>query len=180
MIEGMPASSSMAIPIGRRSHCGHSSVRKIAIPIPTGIAISIAMKEVTNGPYIGPTAPRTGRATQAQRQQKREAVFPHRRPGAHDQRQDDAAEDQEHRDRAGAGDPVESDVSEPEGTERPGAIKAPLNFDCLVDVALNGHVCHANPLLFLAPRPGRRAWRGNRRVPLVLTFVNEPAAIRYE
>src|SRR5579859_2999730 len=56
----MPASSSIAIPIGRRSHCGHSSVRKIAMPRPTGIAISIAMKEVTSVPYIGPSAPSTG------------------------------------------------------------------------------------------------------------------------
>ncbi len=40
----------MAMPIGRRAHCGHSSVRKIAMPSPTGIAISIAMNEVTSVP----------------------------------------------------------------------------------------------------------------------------------
>jgi hypothetical protein len=50
MIEGMPASNSMAIPIGRRIHCGHSSVRKIATPSPTGMATSIAMKEVIKVP----------------------------------------------------------------------------------------------------------------------------------
>ncbi len=50
----------MAMPIGRRAHCGQSSVRKIATPSPTGIAISIAMKEVTSVPYIGPRAPSTG------------------------------------------------------------------------------------------------------------------------
>ena len=35
------------MPIGRRSHSGHSSVRKIAMPRPTGTAISMAMIEVT-------------------------------------------------------------------------------------------------------------------------------------
>ena len=47
MIEGMPASSSIAMPIGRRSAGGQSSVRKIAMPSPTGTAISMAMSEVT-------------------------------------------------------------------------------------------------------------------------------------
>ena len=37
----------MAMPIGRRSHCGHSSVRNIAIIRPIGTAISMAMNEVT-------------------------------------------------------------------------------------------------------------------------------------
>ena len=50
MMLGMPASSSMAMPIGRRSHCGHSSVRKNAIIKPTGTAISMAMNEVTSVP----------------------------------------------------------------------------------------------------------------------------------
>ncbi len=40
----------MAMPIGRRSHCGQSSVRKKAIIKPTGTAISIAMSEVTTVP----------------------------------------------------------------------------------------------------------------------------------
>ena len=40
----------MAMPIGRRSHIGHSSVRKIAIIRPTGTAISMAMNEVTTVP----------------------------------------------------------------------------------------------------------------------------------
>ena len=50
MIEGMPASNSMAMPIGRRSHCGQNSVRKIAMPRPTGMAIIIAITEVTSVP----------------------------------------------------------------------------------------------------------------------------------
>ncbi len=40
----------MAMPIGRRSHCGQSSVRKKAIIKPTGTAISMAMNEVTMVP----------------------------------------------------------------------------------------------------------------------------------
>jgi hypothetical protein len=32
----------------------------MAIPKPTGMAISIAMNEVTSVPYIGPSAPSTG------------------------------------------------------------------------------------------------------------------------
>ena len=47
MMLGMPASSSIAMPIGRRSHIGQSSVRKTAISSPTGTAISIAMNDVT-------------------------------------------------------------------------------------------------------------------------------------
>ena len=50
MIEGMPASNSMAMPIGRRSQIGQSSVRKIAMPRPTGMAITIAITEVTSVP----------------------------------------------------------------------------------------------------------------------------------
>ena len=40
----------MAMPIGRRSHSGQSSVRKKAISRPTGTAISMAMSEVTSVP----------------------------------------------------------------------------------------------------------------------------------
>ena len=40
----------MAMPIGRRSHSGHSSVRNNAIISPTGTAISMAMNEVTSVP----------------------------------------------------------------------------------------------------------------------------------
>ena len=50
MIEGMPASSSMQTPIGRFSQGGQSSVRKMAMPMPTGTAISSAMIEVTTVP----------------------------------------------------------------------------------------------------------------------------------
>ena len=47
MMLGMPASNSIAMPIGRRSNIGQSSVRKNAIIRPTGTAISMAMSEVT-------------------------------------------------------------------------------------------------------------------------------------
>ena len=40
----------IAVPIGRRSHCGHNSVRNIAIRSPTGTAISIAISAVTSVP----------------------------------------------------------------------------------------------------------------------------------
>ncbi len=40
----------MAMPIGRRSHCGQSSVRNIAISRPTGTAISMAISDVTSVP----------------------------------------------------------------------------------------------------------------------------------
>ncbi len=50
MMLGMPASSSMAMAIGRRSQSGQSSVRKKATIRPTGTAISMAMNEVTRVP----------------------------------------------------------------------------------------------------------------------------------
>jgi len=50
MILGMPASNSMAMPIGRRSHNGQNSVRKKATSKPTGTAINMAMAEVTSVP----------------------------------------------------------------------------------------------------------------------------------
>ena len=40
----------MAMPIGWRSRGGHSSVRKMAMPRPTGMAIASAMNEVTSVP----------------------------------------------------------------------------------------------------------------------------------
>ncbi len=40
----------MAMPIGRRSVRGQISVRKIAMPMPTGTAIIIARNEVTSVP----------------------------------------------------------------------------------------------------------------------------------
>ena len=40
----------MAMPIGRRSHGGHSSVRKKAIIRPSGTAISMATNDVTKVP----------------------------------------------------------------------------------------------------------------------------------
>ena len=46
----MPASSSMAMAIGRRRIGGQSSVRKNATMSPTGTAISMAMAEVTSVP----------------------------------------------------------------------------------------------------------------------------------
>ena len=44
---GMPASNSIAMPSGRRSQTGESSVRNNAIPKLTGIAISKAITDVT-------------------------------------------------------------------------------------------------------------------------------------
>ncbi len=40
----------MAVPSGRRSHGGESSVRNIAMPKLTGIAIASAMADVTSVP----------------------------------------------------------------------------------------------------------------------------------
>ena len=155
MIEGMPASSSMAMPIGRRSHCGQSSVRKIAMPRPTGIAIDHrdhrghqrAVDRTERAEHR-----RIGRRRPPRRRQEREAELLDRRPGARDQGENDAAEDQQHRNRAGAGDPVEGDVAELEGVERPGAIVRSGGFH---HIALNGHVCHANPLLYYSNRASR-------------------------
>ena len=50
MIDGMPASSSIAMPSGRFSQIGHSSVMKIAMPKLTGTPISMAIAEVTRVP----------------------------------------------------------------------------------------------------------------------------------
>ena len=50
MIEGMPASSSMAMPIGWRSRGVHNSLRKMAMPSPTGMAMTSAIAEVTSVP----------------------------------------------------------------------------------------------------------------------------------
>ncbi len=47
---GIPANSSMAMPIGRRRGGQQSSVRKTATPRPRGTAITIAMTEVTTVP----------------------------------------------------------------------------------------------------------------------------------
>ncbi len=57
MMLGIPANSSMAVPIGRRKIGGHSSVRKMAMPMPIGTAIAIAMTDVTIVPKIGAPAP---------------------------------------------------------------------------------------------------------------------------
>ena len=50
MIEGMPASSSMAELTGRRSQLGASSVRKMAMPKLTGTAMTSAINDVTTVP----------------------------------------------------------------------------------------------------------------------------------
>ena len=50
MIEGMPASNSIADAIGPRSQLGATSVRKSAMPKLTGTAISMAMSAVTSVP----------------------------------------------------------------------------------------------------------------------------------
>ena len=50
MIDGMPASSSIAAPTGVRSHGGATSVRNRAMPKLTGTAISSASVAVTTVP----------------------------------------------------------------------------------------------------------------------------------
>jgi hypothetical protein len=57
MIDGTPANSSTAVPIGRRSQTGQISVRNKAMPKLTGKAISKAMKEVTRVPVMAISAP---------------------------------------------------------------------------------------------------------------------------
>ena len=46
----MPASSSIAMPSGRFSQSGHSSVMNSAMPKLTGMPISMAIAEVTSVP----------------------------------------------------------------------------------------------------------------------------------
>ncbi len=50
MMLGIAASSSIAVPSGRFSHGGQSSVRNSAMPKLTGTPISRAMAEVTSVP----------------------------------------------------------------------------------------------------------------------------------
>ena len=57
MMLGIAASSSIAVPRGRLSHGGESSVRKRAMPKLTGTPITSAMVEVTSVPTIGTRAP---------------------------------------------------------------------------------------------------------------------------
>src|SRR5690554_1887510 len=59
MMEGMAASISMAVPSGRRSQTGDSSVRNMAMPNDTGTAMSSAMAEVSKVPTMGTRAPYT-------------------------------------------------------------------------------------------------------------------------
>ena len=49
-MQGMAASSSMAMPSGRRNQTGDSSVRNSAMPKLTGTAITSAISEVTSVP----------------------------------------------------------------------------------------------------------------------------------
>src|SRR5574337_9572 len=57
MMEGMDARSSMAVPIGPRSHLGAISVRKTAMPRLMGTAMTIAIIDDTTVPYIAGSAP---------------------------------------------------------------------------------------------------------------------------
>jgi hypothetical protein len=50
MIDGIAASSSIAVPSGRLSQVGESSVRKSAMPKLAGTPIASAMKEVRRRP----------------------------------------------------------------------------------------------------------------------------------
>src|SRR6185369_8391630 len=70
MMLGIAASISIAVPSGRRSHTGESSVRNTAMPKLTGIAIVSAMKLVPSVPTMGTSAPnssRTGSHSSVQR-----------------------------------------------------------------------------------------------------------------
>src|SRR5665213_4565044 len=58
-MEGMPASSSTAVPIGRRSMVGHISTRKKATPPAIGSERARATAEVIRVPTIGPAPPKT-------------------------------------------------------------------------------------------------------------------------
>ena len=49
-MEGIAASSSIAVPSGRFSHFGDSSVRNSAMPKLTGTAISSAISDVASVP----------------------------------------------------------------------------------------------------------------------------------
>ena len=133
MIEGMPASSSMAMPIGRRSPLRAELGQEDRNPEPDrdrdqhgderGDQRAVDRAERTEHRRIG-------RGRPAQRGEEGKAVFAHRRPGADDQRQDDAAEDQQHRNRGEPRDPVEGDVAELEGAQRLGAIVRSGGFTC--------------------------------------------------
>src|SRR3954462_4448364 len=57
MMLGMAASISIAVPSGRRSHTGESSVRNVAMPKLTGIAMMSAMADGATVPAIGTSAP---------------------------------------------------------------------------------------------------------------------------
>ncbi|MNQ43667.1 hypothetical protein D3C85_574060 [compost metagenome] len=57
MMDGMAASISIAVPSGRRSQVGDSSVRKMAMPNDTGTAMISAIADVSSVPMIGTTAP---------------------------------------------------------------------------------------------------------------------------
>src|SRR5947209_895326 len=58
-IEGMPASNSTAMPMGRLSALGQNSTRKTAVQNASGRASARAMAEVIRVPRIGPAPPYT-------------------------------------------------------------------------------------------------------------------------
>src|SRR5476651_936370 len=57
MIDGIAARSSIAVPSGRLSQVGESSVRNSAMPKLTGMPMTIAIIELTSVPKIGTSAP---------------------------------------------------------------------------------------------------------------------------
>ena len=57
MMLGIAASNSMAVPSGRLSHGGESSVRNSAMPKLMGMPISNAIADVAIVPTIGTSAP---------------------------------------------------------------------------------------------------------------------------
>ena len=101
----------------------------------------------------------------ALRPEELEAEGLHRRPRADDQREDDAAENAEDRERGEPRRPIENVVAELERAERARAIKWPRRFQCS---PLNDHVSHAIPHTYipatcLQPRGVIRPRRRGRR-----------------
>src|SRR6218665_2456758 len=98
MIEGTAASSSTAVPSGRRSHTGQVSVRNKAMPKASGTAISSAMPALTRVP------------TMAIAPAKLDAELVKRRPSVDEERDDDAQQRRQHQQRQTLRQPMEHHV----------------------------------------------------------------------
>ena len=127
MMLGIAASSSIVVPSGRFSQGGHSSVMNSAIPNATGIADQHrdrrgherAVDRRQRAEFLGDRVPRSV-------DEKAEAEMPQRRQRAGDQRNDDAAEDQQH-------EQPRKQRSAPRNIVSPGGPRAPLLSRCAFD-----------------------------------------------